>query len=74
MEHQEMAIATRIGFRFYPQDGADSDALLEKAKTVGFLDGIDKNPKNMALTEAIIQMAHSLHLQTRVQGGETLAQ
>lgn len=33
VEGQEIAIATSIGISFYPKDGADSDVLIENAKT-----------------------------------------
>ncbi|MGL5193355.1 MAG: putative bifunctional diguanylate cyclase/phosphodiesterase, partial [Chroococcales cyanobacterium] len=33
VEGQEIAIATSMGICFYPKDGADSDALIENAKT-----------------------------------------
>ncbi|WP_254563619.1 bifunctional diguanylate cyclase/phosphodiesterase [Oscillatoria sp. HE19RPO] len=39
-----------------------------------FIDGIDQNPKNAALTQAIIQMANSLKLKTLAEGVETLAE
>ncbi|MCT7960263.1 EAL domain-containing protein [Laspinema sp. D1] len=39
-----------------------------------FIDGIDQNHKNAALTQAIIQMADSLKLKTVAEGVETLAE